>query len=134
MLNSSGYVLFTCFSDTAIHTLFETNGIKPGESWKYYEEGVLKYELNRRYSGPVNDENSKIGVLLPFSKDELYEENLINFEFLFKLFTKHGFRLEYSESISESLPKYNLENPEKTLEGVDAEYAGLYYRVLFSKK
>ena len=133
MVKQSGYVLITCFSGERIHELFEKNNIKNGESWMHYKDGILKYQLERRYDGDLGDENSKIGVLLPFSKGKLYEENLVNINYLLTLFTRNAFRVDYCESLEKELDKYNTTNPNNELGDDDAKYASLYYKIVLCR-
>lgn len=133
MVKQSGYVLFTCFSGEKVHELFEANNIKNGESWIQYKDGIPKYQLERRYEGDFTGQNCKIGVLLPFSKGELYEENLININDLLKEFSKNNFRQDYCDSISADIKKYSPKNKDFTLDKDDEYYAGLYYKVLLCK-
>jgi hypothetical protein len=81
----------------------------------------------------IGDENSKIGVLLPFSKGKLYEENLVNINYLLTLFTRNAFRVDYCESLEKELDKYNTTNPNNELGDDDAKYASLYYKIVLCR-
>jgi len=74
-----------------IHDTFINQNIKQNEYWNSgnLSSGSTRYSIHRLYSENIfKTTGQKIGVLLPFSNDEYYEENLVNIEAVKEMFSK----------------------------------------------
>ena len=75
-----------------------TNEIYPNSIKKIYSSETLEVC------------GQKIGVLLPFSNGEYYEEYLVNTKTIIREFKDNGFQLIENTSISSKLQEFNLSN------------------------
>lgn len=74
-----GQLILTVMLGSAVHKLFIDGGIAPGDTWDVFEKDVRKFSIKRLYSSDLLEEaGQRIGVLLPFSEGEYYEEWLVN--------------------------------------------------------
>lgn len=88
--NVGGKYLFTSLDGRAVFDLLMKHNIKYGESYQIMENDEVKYRIERRFQEDTfNDVGQKIGVLLPFSKGQMYEEILMNYEYLDNLMQKN---------------------------------------------
>jgi SAM-dependent methyltransferase len=134
VVKPGGQVVLTVLDGAAVHALLRK--IPSGASWDVTENETRKYSIRRQYaSDTLQDAGQKIGVLLPFSDGEYYEEYLVNVEALAAEFTKRGFtRTEY-RSVAKSLPDFEARN--RALAGQltpgDRAYLALYSELCFAK-
>jgi hypothetical protein len=85
LLKKDGYFIFTSFNGKEIFNLLKD--LKINESWSIVEDNEIKYKIQKRYDTTKFEKcGQKIGVLLPFSKNELYEEELVNLDYLNSIF------------------------------------------------
>lgn len=74
LMPSGSMFMYTTFDGKSVFDLLRQTG-----EWVAHVEGSVKYRIVRKY---VNDTFSEygqtIGVKLPFTNDEMYEENLVN--------------------------------------------------------
>jgi len=129
LLNDKGIVrIITPFGDKIL-SLLKDSHIEFGQSWKSYEHDVLKYEIKRGFEeDELTDAGQKISVLLPFSNGELYDEYLVNTDFVTKMFADRGFHL---------VSKHTLDtfetNASRKLTPDDKLYISLYGEMVFEK-
>lgn len=74
-----------------IHNTFIDQKIEQGEYWNSgnISSGSTRYSIHRLYSeNTFETTGQKIGVLLPFSDNEYYEENLVNIDAVKEMFSK----------------------------------------------
>jgi hypothetical protein len=131
-----GSVCITCFSGIDIHNIFIANGIPEGESWDLREDGILKYSLKRLYSSSKLEFcGQKIGVLLPFSMGEYYEEYLFNFDKISIEFKKKGFVVEKYETLDKSFSSFGAKDHRTfgNLSENDKTYLALFCQVVFKR-
>ena len=86
---------------------------------------VKKYHLNE-----LTDFGQKIGVLLPFSNGQYYEEYLVNTKTTIREFKDNGFQLLENTSISSKLQEFNLSNSARLTEQ-DIQWISLYGELVF---
>jgi hypothetical protein len=91
LLKDRGYFFFTCFDGVKVQKLLAQSG-----RWEAYEGDRLKYQIVARYDYKTQKANTdivKVGVLMPFSNGELYDEPLVNIDRLIALLGAQGFML-----------------------------------------
>lgn len=81
-LKPGGVFIYTSFDGKKLNKTMEDMGVR---EWNIISNGVKKYGIERRYEryAPFG---CKIGVYLPFSAGEIYEENLIDHDELNEMF------------------------------------------------
>ena len=118
-------VILTMFSGEKINKLLIENNIKINESWIVHQDLVKKYQIKRLYtSDELEPSGQKIGVLLPFSEGELYEEYLVNIAELTKILLSKGFEL--TSSVQPSCDSKDLTED-------DCTYLQLFEGVTYTK-
>lgn len=124
LTKSGTHFMFTCMSGRAVLDL-----IGPNKEWKYHQNNILKYHIVKKFNETTLAEHGQIiQTKLPFS-NELYEEALVNIEYVNSVFTKFGFKVVSSSSICDFLPVMKKENPNvaNMLTPEDIQYLGLYH-------
>ena len=116
LLKPKGKFIFTCMDGKKVHELTE----------KPYDNG--KYAIRRQYKGKLSDTGQIIEVKLPFIKDEYSVENLVNIEYLIKMFRKAKFKCLAHESFASKLGKYGT-----ALSPDDKEFVSLYSYVVLQR-
>jgi len=132
----NGLVCITCFNGADIHKIFTDNNISTGNSWDLRENGVLKYSLKRKYSSAKLEScGQSIGVLLPFSMGEYYDEYLFNFESISKEFKKKKFVVKEINSLSDYFSIFETKDKRtfELLTEADKTYLSLYCRVIYER-
>jgi hypothetical protein len=128
-LSSKGTIFyFTTMSGQSVVDLIGT-----ANDWKAHENGVLKYQIVKKYSGnKLTDMGQTINTKMPFS-DELFTENLVNIELVNAQFIKFGFRLLASEGFKIFLNQFKAENPNvyALLTEDDKKFVSLYHYSMF---
>lgn len=150
-LHKDGYFIYTTFDGKKINSLFDktdkieggvekvkSDAIQINDEWIVYEDEVVKYRIIKHYKGnKLENFGQKISVKLPFSGSDMYQEHLVNIDFVNGEFIKHGFEIvrvgsmgDYIEEIAELNPRlYNK------LSVDDKKYIDLYgYCILKLKK
>jgi ASC-1-like (ASCH) protein len=131
MVKHGGSFMFTSFDGEQV---FKT--LKTKKKWDVKEGDVLKYSIEKKYtSKSLSPVGQKIGVLLPFSGGNMYDEYLVNYKHLFKEFKKKGFVVTESASFSKFLPKFEKESKlyGKMTDG-DKQFVSLYRYAILKKK
>lgn len=134
LVKTNGHLVITCFFGEAIFKLLEN--IDEGQSWTVYENEVIKYSIKKMYSSKkLENMGQKIGVILPFSNGEYYEEYLVNTGYLVKELKKHGFTLLNKLSVFDIIDDFTLKNPSvaSSLTQDDIKYLSLYGELVFQK-
>lgn len=132
-LKPDGRFMFTCFDG---HKLFDL--LKDVNEYNWKENDILKYSIQKRYqSNVLTDLSQKIGVILPFTNKEYYEEYLVNLSFLQSMLEKLGFQKEISASFGTLLHKFKKANPNvyDKLTEQDKDFVSLYsYNIYIKNK
>jgi hypothetical protein len=101
-------------------------------TWDKMEGDVKKYSIKKLYKESVLiDAGQKIGVLLPFSKGEYYEEPLLNTNTVIREFKMGGFELTARTNASDYLSEYKLTDRGKNLTADDETYISFYGELCF---
>lgn len=101
-LKPNGRFMFTCFDGNRIFELLKDN-----TQWDIRENDILKYSIIKNYkSNELVNVGQEIGVLLPFSNKQYYNEYLVNINYLTTLFKKYNINLELSESFEILINKF----------------------------
>ncbi len=126
LLKVGGYFIFTAFNGEKVFNLLEQSN----SDWSYKDE-TREYSIKRKYKDKnFLEYGQKIEVVLPFSSEEYYEENLINLDVIIKDFTNHNFLLKENESFEIFLKEYPNLN---LMNDYDKTYVSLYSYVVFQK-
>jgi hypothetical protein len=136
LVEPGGIVSMTLMFGETVHQMLIDNEIKTGEAWKKYEGDTLKYSIRRDYkSDTMTDVGQQIGVLLPFSVGEYYEEPIVNTKYLESQFNMFGFKLVEKKPFNEHFNEHKIRNPNhhKMLTPEDFEFLSLYGEMVFQK-
>jgi len=134
LIKINGQLVITCFFGDAIFKLL--SNIEEDQTWTVYEHEVVKYSIKKMYSSnKLEYMGQKIGVILPFSNGEYYEEYIVNVDYLIKELKKYGFSLVSKVPISEIISDFTLKNPSvaSNLTKDDITYLSLYGEIVFQK-
>lgn len=128
LLKNNGLFIFTSFDGKKVKELCGDLG------WDSRDTSVdkLKYSIKPLYdsSEELANYGQKVKLILPFSKGEYYEENLVNLEWVSKLMQDNGFNKETVGSFSNLFSSYKIiEN----LSDDDKVFSGLYSYAVFRK-
>jgi len=127
LLPSNGLFMYTTFNGEAIHKLLISS---PNGEWLKQEGTAVKYRIIKKYQG---DQFHKFGqtiqVKLPFTGDELYEENLVNIDFVNEVFTNMGLQIVKSGSYAEFFPLMKTQHAmtNAKLSDDDRQFISLYH-------
>ena len=130
MIRKSGVIIITCFFGEEIFKLLKD--IEKNETYNIYQDDVLKYSLKKLYSGNFADCGQKIGVKLPFSGNEYYEENLVNTTYFINCMEEVGFKLKSKKSMIEYLKEFKSRKNTQILSEDDEKYISLYGEMIFT--
>lgn len=137
--SANGIYIFTALNGQAVFNLLRDNNIKFGESYVIKDElGAVKFRIERRYT---EDEflpfGQRVGILLPFSKGELYEEMLVNFDYLTSLMSKYGVARTHMSGFlwNEFKHEYGIkDNNTNKLSSIDEMWVQLHTGAVYNKK
>ena len=132
-----GQVCITCMFGENIHSLFKKEKIAEGQSWDIHENGILKYSIKRMYSSTnLESVGQRIGIMLPFSIGNYYEEFLVNTKELIELFKSIGFSVQVAATMNKSLSRFQARNGSlySNLTDDDKFYLSLYGELVFMRK
>ncbi len=130
-LKPNGRFIFTCFDGNKVFNLLKDVNI-----WNEYEDNKLKYSIKKNYKDNIMSKyGQKIDVLLPFSNNDYYTENLIDIENLIRIFNSNGFTTEISLSFTSLLNNFKENNKKiyDNLTNADKEFINLYQFVIIKK-
>lgn len=129
LVRVGGSVILSTMFGSKVLDLLAREQIPQGQAWQSEQDGILKYAIERRYSGTrLTKAGQTIGVLLPFSDGRLYEEFLVNVGHLADEFRRRGFRLESTPSFQDYAKEFATRNAvvDAKLTDADRQYLGLY--------
>lgn len=134
MMASGGLFMYTTFNGRAIHELLSKN---PNGEWLVQNLGAVKYRILKKYKGnQFHEFGLTIQAKLPFTGEELYEENLVDIEFVNQTFADIGFEIVKSGSFADFFPLLKSEQPfvDNKLQDEDRTFISLYhYNILRMK-
>ena len=136
LLVVGGHVVLTVLMGDVVFSELKKNNVQEGDTYDIMEgeEPIKKYSIKRLYSSNTLEVcNQKIGVLLPFSNGEYYEEYLVNVKSLIREFKDNGFKLVENSSISTKLQEFNLNGKRfsNKLTESDIKWISLYGELVF---
>jgi hypothetical protein len=131
-----GSVVLTVLNGASVHAAFLAARVEPGATLDFLEgvPPIRKYSLRRQYkSDTLEVAGQAIGVLLPFSDGQYYEEYLVNPKALEAEFAARGFELSVAASVAESIPDFAARNSAlaEALTPGDKKYLALYGELVF---
>jgi hypothetical protein len=134
LLKTNGQLVITCFFGENIFSLLKK--LNEGDTWTVYEGDIIKYSIRKMYSSTsLENSGQKIGVILPFSNGEYYEEYIINTKYLIKEFEKYNIILINKTNLKNVITDFKLKNPSSaSLTNDDIQYLSLYGELVFQKK
>ncbi len=121
MLMPGGSFIFTCFNGDRIHKLLQQG------DWNIRSGEILKYSIKKKYQSSSLEVGQKIDVILPFTRGEYYEENLVDIKYIINKFQELGYKGE-ATSFEKFIPQYKGE-----LEPDDKLFVSLYSSVVLKK-
>jgi len=130
-LKPNGRFIFTCFDGERIFDL-----LKDSDQWNSYDNNNLKYSIKKLYkSDKLANYGQKIDVLLPFSNNEYYTENLMNLQHISNIFEIAKFNTEISLSFKTLLSDFKESNEKvyNMLTESDKQFIELYQFVILKK-
>lgn len=134
LLKNNGKLIITCLFGENVFNLLKN--INEGNSWNIYDNNILKYSIKKMYSSKsLENIGQKIGILLPFSNGNYYEECLVNTDYLIKTFKLYGLELIEKTNISINIIndfKKSNNNIGSKLNNDDITYLSLYGKLVFN--
>jgi len=131
LLIKGGKVILTILMGDVVFSLMKKNNVQVGETYDIMENSEPKYSIKKLYSSETLEIcGQKIGVLLPFSNGQYYEEYLVNTKTIIREFKDNGFQLLENTSISSKLQEFNLSNSARLTEQ-DIQWISLYGELVF---
>lgn len=125
LVRTGGYFVYSSFDGNEITKLLEGK-----DEFSIMDDQKVKYSIKKKYKGTSLEWNQAIGVLLPFSYGQYYDEYMVVNDDVVKCFKKNGFDLIERASFSSMLDKYRKEDLTKS----DIEYSKLQWFNIFQKK
>ncbi len=125
LLKPGGKFIFTCFDGKTVY-----NELAGKQRIDYCDgEGSVKYSVEKRYEETgFTGVMQKIGVKLPFTAGEYYEEFLVNLDDVIDMFERKGFEVEKHASFSTYFDRFSTANPRvyADLTQEDKKFISLY--------
>ena len=135
-LLTDGTFSITCMLGDRVNKLLTEAKVSVGETWDSYQDTIKKYSIKKLYEGTALTEiGQKIGVMLPFSGGDYYEENLVNVDTLSRELQLRGFKLKAVIPFDEHRESFKRDNPKmySELTEADFKYLSLYGEIIFTK-
>jgi ubiquinone/menaquinone biosynthesis C-methylase UbiE len=129
LLKKEGKFIFTCMNGQAV---FDKVKDTP---FHVTSDDKVKYHIEKAFLDDTFTASGQgIKIKVPFS-DTLYEENLVNIEYIIKQFTKNKFECISNESFEGYLPMFSQVNNKvyQQLNSSDTEFVSLYSYVVLKK-
>ena len=131
LMASGSKFMYTTFDGKKVFDLL--SGCQDGE-WIARVEGSVKYRIVRKYTNTEFGEfGQTIQVKLPFTNDEMYEENLVNVDSVNFAFTQMGMKVVAQGSFADFFDSLAAEQPAvwRRLNDEDKKFISLYqYTIL----
>lgn len=137
LIKPGGIIIITAMFGEKVNNLISENNISIGQSWDIRQNEVLKYSIRRDYSeNSLTKAGQKIGVLLPFSNGEYYEEYLVNVDAIVKEFSNRKFKLIETPTFDTYFEEFHTRNPTmyKMLNEDDFKFLSLYGEIILRKE
>jgi uncharacterized UPF0146 family protein len=127
LVPAGGLFMYTTFNGRAIYDLLSSN---PNGEWLVQHLGAVKYRIVKKYqSSQFHEFGLTIQAKLPFSGEEMYEENLVDIELVNHILGDIGFEVVKSGSFADFFPILKSENPlvGAKLSDDDKKFISLYH-------
>lgn len=137
LVKVGGTVIITSMFGAKVHDLLASHGVAAGETWDARQEDVLKYSIRRDYTDDgLTAAGQRIGVLLPFSNGEYYEEFLVNVETFAAEFAARDFAVVAVATFDAYFEDFRARNPSvhKLLTPADFEFLSLYGEIVLRRE
>ena len=134
LIKLNGQLIITCMFGESVFKLL--SNLEENQTWTIYEHEVVKYSIKKMYSSKKLEQmGQKIGIVLPFSNGEYYEEYLVNTSYLTNELKKYGFTLLSKTPVFDIISDFTLKNPTVAsgLTNDDITYLSLYGELVFQK-
>lgn len=131
LLKPNGLFMYTTFDGETIFNKLGNNDV-----YDLVENDKIKYSIKKNYiSTSLTDLNQEIGVLLPFSNNEYYNEYLVNNNYLKNIFKDNNLEVIKSASFDTMFEQYKKINNDgyTSLTDIDKEYISLYHYNIVKK-
>lgn len=132
LLAVNGYFLFIIPDGEKIFNLLTENN----NDWISKENNSIKYRITAMYKDATFAElGQRVKTKLAFTGEELYEENLVNIDFICKIFAMYGFKIYQRGSIGDFLALFSEKNRTvyNQLSAEDKKFVSLYSYVILQK-
>jgi hypothetical protein len=147
-VRAGGSLVLTVLVGELVHKAFLDAGVGVNGSWDRNEapayglaadgaQAVRKYSMRRNYaSKTLEAAGQRIGVLLPFSDGQYYEECLVNVGALSKVLAARGFGAPVQRPIVDSIDEFAAQNRPLAAEltAADREWLGLYATLVYRRE
>ena len=149
-VRAGGSLVLTVLVGELVHKAFLDAGVAVNGSWERNEapaygsaadgagaQAVRKYSMRRNYaSKTLEAAGQRIGVLLPFSDGQYYEECLVNVGALSKVLAARGFGAPVQRPIVDSIDEFAAQNRPLAAEltAADREWLGLYATLVYRRE
>ena len=131
---NNGTFMFTCFNGRTIFDMLTKK--KEGEAVNYVDNEITKFSVKRMYtSNQFMEVGQKIGVILPFSLNNYYDEYLVNIDYVLGLLREVGFKTVLNKGFATYLSEYAVNNERgfKAMTEEDKKFASLYQVVVVQR-
>jgi SAM-dependent methyltransferase len=137
-----GTLALTILDGALVHEAFRAAAVAAGGTWDRLEPpaagapAARKYSLRRDYaSDKLEAVGQRIGVLLPFSDGQYYDEYLVNVTALTKVLAARGFGAPTRISVADTIAGFAAQNRPLAAEltAADREWLSLYATLEFRR-
>lgn len=125
---------FVCLNGRRVFDLLSKK--KEGDSVDFVDNDITKFSIKRMYtSNQFMEVGQKIGMILPFSDQQYYEEYLVNIDVVIAQFNKLGWHVVLNKPFDHWFDTATLENSNMTtkLSDTDKIYTALHQAVVLRK-
>jgi len=135
LVRVGGVVIITDMFGDRVHGWLGRHQIGVGEAWSHRVGERVKYSIRRDYSDDgLTAAGQQIGVVLPFTRGEYYEEYLLNVETLTEAFRKRGFGPPVVAGFETRFGDFKANSHYRNLTPADFDYLGLFGEVIFRRE
>lgn len=132
LMPSGSLFMYTTFDGKSVFDLLQPTG-----EWVAHVEGSVKYRIVRKYvNDKFNEYGQTIGVKLPFTNDEMYEENLVDVSNFNMILGQMGMEVVSNGSFSDMFELLRSQQAPlwRKLSEDDKKFIGLYQYTILKMK
>jgi hypothetical protein len=133
LLPTGSVFIYTTFDGKKVFNLLKEHD----GDWKVQSEGTIRYRILRKYPDNEFSEFGKtIQVKLPFTGEDMYEENLVSSDYVNSVFAQSGIVPVKKGHMDEFLPALQEDNSMvfNALTEDDKKFIGLYHYTILQAK